>query len=402
MRYPKLRIAWHLFSVFLIGVGACFFAMRTRAPLSIWMIGADDVEDELARRAAAGDPVQAELLSWSAARPGLSWESSGFESAHENAAFAACDPCELAVPAGLAVFEAEAASPWKSPPGAHALPSPLWLFAFGEHYAAELEAAAVEHDADRVFDIARRFRCLALLASEPTNLLRGLMGARVEGQFLRACEAALPSLTSEEQRKLLELLPIDESADRDRRFVSALRAERAFLHRTYRGFAGAGGAGTGLLFGGDSARPLHGEFLACLVDYDRALAALQHATHRDVALALNDLANATRNGLRGELSKAAIPPLCSAYEDFVRLVALERCARVARVRLTDGVEAALALASELTDPCDGLPLRARSRDDGVFEVWSVGPSYHYRTPTSAADSGAVDQDILFRVPTQRE
>lgn len=54
MRHPKLRLAWHAFTIFLVGVGLCFFAMRSRAPLSMWMVSAEDVEEELARRAAAG------------------------------------------------------------------------------------------------------------------------------------------------------------------------------------------------------------------------------------------------------------------------------------------------------------------------------------------------------------
>ncbi len=43
------------------------------APLSQWVVSPEDVEAELARRAAAGDPVRAEELEWAPAVPGTPW-----------------------------------------------------------------------------------------------------------------------------------------------------------------------------------------------------------------------------------------------------------------------------------------------------------------------------------------
>ena len=44
-----------------------------QAPLAHWKVGPEDVAAELARRAEAGDPVQAELLEWEPGLPGRAW-----------------------------------------------------------------------------------------------------------------------------------------------------------------------------------------------------------------------------------------------------------------------------------------------------------------------------------------
>lgn len=300
-------------------------------------------------------------------------------------AFSVGDPCELAVPAWIDVFHADAARAITGTDQANQPPPLSWLSAYADYYSAELDSAALRGDGGGAVQAARRLRCLIRACDAPINLLRGLIAVRIEEQGLRQIEAALPLLAIEDQRALLELLLFDVVTDHDRQFLRALRAERAYLHWSYARFSETGAKGANLFAGMRFGRPLHGEFLACLRDYYEVQAALEQPDYRTIELALNDLDNATRNGLRGKLSEMSIPPLARNYVRFVEHNALQRCARVAAVRVIDGVEAAEALAVLLVDPFDGQPLRTRLRDDGVFEVWSVGRD-------------RIDHNIVFRVP----
>jgi hypothetical protein len=478
MQHSKQRFVWWSFAFLLVVVAVVLGVLRSQAPLSVWMIGSGHVATDLARRAAAGDPVEAEKLDWAAARPGVAWNDLGLappgprellmnpdelESAvlakaetldwvietegeelgwlrqveqaelltldeielfdrwqalawmqRDPARWASAtqadrldrilrswamtidagDPCELGIPAGIDSFFANSYFQVGRPAATPLLPDPQWIMVYVDHCGAQLDEAAMFGDAQGVLDAARRFQCLLTATGAPVNLMRGMLDARHYEQYVRQVEAVLPLLSHEDQRALCEqFLSLD--ANRDDQHLRATRAERAFLHQSYATFVESGGGP----FGGTvSARPLHGEFLICLRDYDELLLALGAPNYVEARDRMLELENKIESSERGVLSKMTMRGQSKNFLPFARNVALQRCARIAALRVTEGVETAQARAALTRDPFDGNALRTRVRGDGVFEVWSIGEDGLDDGGITATTPTSSDRDITFRVP----
>lgn len=484
MSASKLRLVCWVFGCALIAIGLVLVLLMRQAPLSRWMISAADVERELARRSANGDPVQAEALAWPAAIVGIARDAHGpdgadqedllqdpqrlcevfsanlermqrrvdvdadwLERAQQGEAaelwkldasglaarweelewmqrdparwdaatdaqrldreirnlarrFDTVDPCELEHPGARQVFLARNGSAYGHGSSVSLVDrlDLLWTLDSAGSHGAALETAAMQGDAAGVVLEGNRLACLVRWLGVSTSLIDALMQAHVEERFLRQIESSLPLLSPADRKTVFVELVAHAVGDTPADFARLVRAERAAFHYLYKQFI-AGGRSASTAFGGMFAtRPMHGEFLATLADYDLVLEALDEPSYADFEAAIEWLVQQAATGTRGPLSRMVIPPVRSSYKSYLRIVALQRCARVAAEFSAAGAEAARFFADATIDPFDGLPIRTRLRDDGVFEVWSVGEDLVDDGGATAGVPGGSDADIVFRVP----
>jgi len=482
-------------------------ALVRPAPLELWLVGPEDVEAELVRRAESVEPVQLDLLDLGAGRADRPWPevradagelacpSDVFQSARifrtvaeqhrqlaQSGAYCPCqlvsvqwdellrlddtplgerfaalqalkrdpaawfaapehvlgdralavdvklhglqpiDVCELEVRPGLERIRTQLERSLGRAPGDQDVLSALDRLALGRQLCARLEAASLTAYAlvspqvvteprsrllalqlDVVRTAAGRIVCLQAGIPEPISLVEWVVDQSLHRNVLRQVEAAAPLLGLGAHGALHEL--VEQSGSRSRRdtFRRAMRAERVLglaifeaLHEQH------GGDGLGLLDTLFPGRPLHGDFLLYLRGIDDELAAL--ALPYLQCIAQLDALERERAQRRSERrsSAFALDGTRGRYEVASSADALQLAAEIAFVALENGVDAARARAARTLDPFSDTPLRTRLREDGVFEVWSIGVDGlddEASTATSANDS---DADVVFRVLLMRD
>ena len=273
-------------------------------------------------------------------------------------------------------------------------PGQAWELAQADRCLGDLDAAALLGDSAAVLAAARQVRCLQDSYSDVTGVGRGVLRARIQQDFVRRVEACLPLIDAHAKEHLLDVLTAMPDPDWRLEFERMVRAERAGTYYAYLDFADLA-----------ETRPekwgsvnVHEQFLDCLDVYDRLLDVIRASDYAALRAGLKPLQHVDLDGPLGRW----------LHEDFetrpddVRLLAqseaLRRCSLVGASALVHGVETARALAAVTLDPFTDDPLRTRLRDDGVFEVWSVGSDLTDDGGSTASAPGEPDRDVVFRVP----
>lgn len=142
-----------------------------------------------------------------------------------------------------------------------------------------------------------------------------------------------------------------------------------------------------------------------LSDADRATY-LEHMTESARVIALHRLgADAAREPIGMDIveiskwsfvTRLTIPDMRKVELGRLSIEAGLRAAIVALVARRGGAEDVQRAARELVDPYDGQPMRTRLRDDGVLEVWSIGPDLR-DDQLSGVPSGQESDDVVWRV-----
>lgn len=492
MRIPKWRVFGWALAALLVGALIMGSMFASRMTLAQWMTIPASVEAELARRAALGDPVQAELLDWKRAFDGVrSWrvnrwmdsrqawllqpeelreftlakiaserflgktddasearwvdieqstiwqrDAEGLaqrwreldwlprDPARWNATtdedradrqirdwvrqFEVVDACSLASPDGLEYFDQNlsfggltcSADDFYGPGGD-------WIHAVASANAVELLSASERNDVEAAVHAIEQVRCLARWSNFSAYLRDLQFCEDIEVSLIRSIEACLLRLDVESGIEVLLALEGSPNVDGLTRFKRAVRTERAFAYEAYlyhfnwyhvdyaksqpdrfTAFVGR--------------HKLHAEILVCLADYDRVLKASSMPTYAAAALALKSVVPEHRSRRGWWIPEVDSDALVTCFADLQRAEALRRCARIARIGLEDGVESASSVAMSTPDPFGGAPLRSRLREDGVFEVWSVGEDLVDDGGISADLPGGEDSDLVFRVDLQAD
>ncbi len=272
---------------------------------------------------------------------------------------------------------------------------PRWI----DPFVARMELESLRGDsveARRVLDLAI---CLFRVCDDPVSADELQGGVLVSGAILRSVEACAPLLGDDAQLLFADaVLACGANSYRDQ-WRDVVHGHRALTHRAYTYYPEmeqyVDAKISGLEFG--DGRTYDEEFLYFMRETD-AMLETAGRPYAEAHRALTELADTfEEGGFRLFVWSSEASP-ADLLRDAVRADARVACARVALEALRSGAEAATALAAVTTDPFDGAPLRTRARDDGVFEVWSVGADVIDDGGHTAAQRNAEDLDVVFRVP----
>lgn len=314
--------------------------------------------------------------------------------------------CDLRVPPGEERLRAELPNVDEVDPEP-TMPPPDWFVGQAEPRLAAADWAALRGDAAGATRALRETLCLLRTIRVPV-LNEELYSQRLlVERVLRQAEACAPLLGDEGAELLADIVAACPERSHVEALGRVLRGERAVIHADYAEFTSLmEGLPSEFIdveaFGGAPARWSPGAgFLQYLEDGDEALAAIASPYDRAVdrlrALQSRRIDAIESGADFGYLDWVVFPLAESAYGDVVRLDALTACASVGAEAAAKGADAGLSAAAAATDPFSGGALHARVRDDGVFEVWSVGDDQVDDGGHTARERRAVDLDVVVRV-----
>ncbi len=289
-------------------------------------------------------------------------------------------------------------------------PNTNTAFAAAQMLALDALLAGTEEDRARVETALRRMLVLARLSSDAPSLLGHRIGCSVLFVTGIAIEECLGFLSVEFVARELE--PALASLDVRSGLVRAMQAEtlHVIASPVLRGNLGipkdVAPEDLALHLGVDELQDLQDELTR-----RRAVAAALALSHAQGQAALTAACAGGRPSQRVPFSSMYAPGIVSyrghsvVYDTGIYLEvheqSIERQLGLAflRLRLRErvaGADAARELATTLTDPYDGQPLRARVADDGSVLVWSVGPDGVDQT-ASAPEMGPVGDDVQLEL-----
>lgn len=313
-------------------------------------------------------------------------------------------PCTLGHRSGRARLEAsESSDSFEDDSTAEPID---WFIEQGEPRLAAITWAALRGSVPETEHALREAVCLLRSTGTPVQIPELYPCYQLVEQVLREAEACLPLLGPEGAGLLTSAVELCEGASYLDGLRLALRGERAMVHAQYLELLEMESSLESLLYSIEVER--EGDFepsdlaaTPCFLDYlrdsDRALALLD-LPFEQASKGLADLQEErSERGWFCYYSQVVFPLADGLFGDVLEADATVACAAVAGIAATDGAEAGRAAAARSRDPFTGEPLRTRVREDGVFEVWSVGVDLLDDGGSSATQRNSDDLDIVFRV-----
>lgn len=259
-------------------------------------------------------------------------------------------------------------------------------------------------ESDEVLETARSMVCLQRAFSDLTNRWRGVHRARIDRDFVRQVEACLPLLSQVARRELLTILNDARDTDWSQAFERVLQAHRAsyyeYYERRLENYARRQEQGDRDHYEGGPF--LHDQFLSYLAVYDEVFAAVRLSSFADRVERLRSIEGLSRDETFRFWALNDLEGLADEYVTALEVEALRRCAAIGAAYVIGGSESLEDVVATLPDPFTSESLHTRLRDDGVFEVWSVGEDGLDDGGSTAAAPAGSDRDIVFRAPARTD